>query len=279
MHTPIDESSPESREQTYKPFHHVFSPDGSTLLTKGPGGLYTHHRGLFFGFNKVTYGDGKQCDVWHCRGKAYQSHEGVEASSADDNSASHRVAIDWHGQEGEVFANEERTLAVKRGENAGAEGWQVDFASRVRSADGEPIHLDGDPQHAGFHMRAAQEVADKTADQTYYLRRDGKGELQETRNWDHKNVGSAMNRECSNRPWNAMSFVVDAQRYTALYLDHPENPKPSRYSERDYGRFGSYFVYDVTADEPLEVKYRLWIQPGEMTVAQCEQMSAEFNSE
>ena len=55
-----------------------------------------------------------------------------------------------------------------------------------------------------------------------------------------------------------------------VYLDHPDNPKPARSSERDYGRFGSYFVADVTKDKPLKVKYRLWIQPGEMTVEQCE---------
>ena len=76
MHEPLDESSPEAREATIKPFHHVFSPDGETLLTKGPGGLYTHHRGLFFGFNKVTHGDDPECDVWHCRNGESQQHVG-----------------------------------------------------------------------------------------------------------------------------------------------------------------------------------------------------------
>ena len=41
-----------------------------------------------------------------------------------------------------------------------------------------------------------------------------------------------------------------------MYLDSPSNPKPARYSERAYGRFGSYFETDVTEDMPLNVKYR-----------------------
>src|SRR5262249_30887883 len=40
---------PNDREDTYKPYHHVYDPAGTQLLTKGPGGLFTHHRGLFFG--------------------------------------------------------------------------------------------------------------------------------------------------------------------------------------------------------------------------------------
>jgi hypothetical protein len=37
MHPTLDESSPEARERTFKPYHHVFSPDGARLLTKGAG--------------------------------------------------------------------------------------------------------------------------------------------------------------------------------------------------------------------------------------------------
>jgi len=25
-----------------------------------------HHRGIFYGFNRITYGDGKRADTWHC---------------------------------------------------------------------------------------------------------------------------------------------------------------------------------------------------------------------
>ena len=274
----LDESSEEKRNETFKPYHHVFSPDGRVLLTKGPGGLFPHHRGLFFGFNKITYGDGKQCDTWPCTGKTFQSHEEIVEQAADADSATQIVSIDWHGQDGEVFAHERREIDVTRAEHGGVEGWQIDFSSHLESSDGQPIHLDGDPQHAGFQFRATQRVPDETAKETYYVRTDGVGKPGDYRNWDHKNPNSEGNKENENRPWNALSFVVDGQRYTVLYLDHPSNPKPSRYSERNYGRFGSYFVADVTKEQPLDVKYRIWVQPGEMTVEQCEALSQQFIS-
>ncbi|HEY1066538.1 MAG TPA: DUF6807 family protein, partial [Pirellulales bacterium] len=132
-----------------------------------------------------------------------------------------------------------------------------------------PISLDGDPQHAGFHFRASNEVATKTKGETYYLRVDGKGKPGETRNWPGQ-------KEHVNLPWNAMSFVVGGQRYTAVYLDRPENPKESRFSERDYGRFGSYFEYTITEEKPLAVDYRVWLQKGEMTVEEAAAQSANF---
>ncbi len=48
---------PDDIENTKKPFHHVFDPDGTRTITKGVGGLYSHHRGLFFGYNKIQVGD------------------------------------------------------------------------------------------------------------------------------------------------------------------------------------------------------------------------------
>ncbi len=286
MHPKLDESSPEARELTFKPFHHIFSPDGSKLLTKGPGGLYTHHRGAFFGFHKITYHGDKHCDVWHCVDGAYQAHVSEVSREADDDSASHQVAIEWHGLGGELFANEVRGFAVRRVTHSDVDGWQIDFTSHVESADGQPIQLNGDPQHAGFHFRAAQDdiaVTDEkkvnAQKQIYFVRTDGKGAMEETRNWDQNNPDAPSNAESVDRPWNAMSFLVGGERYTTLYLDHPTNPKPARYSERAYGRFGSYFVVDVTKEVPLNVRYRLWVQAGELTPEQCAELSMEFNSE
>jgi hypothetical protein len=146
-----------------------------------------------------------------------------------------------------------------------------------------PVHLDGDPQHSGFQFRAAEEVNDKSVKQTYYLRTDGKGPLtenggkgDETRNWDDK----TKDPHTVNLPWDAMSFLIGEKpkRYTVVYLDRKSNPKEARFSERDYGRIGSYFVADVIKDKPLEVNYRLWIQAGEMTVPQCAALDADFDT-
>ncbi|HMO85613.1 MAG TPA: PmoA family protein, partial [Lacipirellulaceae bacterium] len=89
MHRPYDDSSAGAREETIKPFWHVYSPDGQVLLTKGAGGLYTHPRGLFYGFNKVTYGGGRTCDVWHCTDGAHQAHVAELSSDANEHRASY----------------------------------------------------------------------------------------------------------------------------------------------------------------------------------------------
>jgi len=262
----LDESSPERRELTYKPFHHLFAP-GGRRVTKGPGGRFSHHRGLFFGFNRITYGDGRSADVWHCRGDAFQSHEETLALEAGPVFGRNRVVIDWHGEEGEVFATEIREVTAYLLETARV----YEFKSWLRTRVG-PVRLDGDPQHAGVQFRADNQVASSTNEQTYYIRPDGPGRPGETRNW---NPGSGAGPV--NLPWNGMSFVLDGQRYTALYLDHPSNPKEARYSERDYGRFGSYFEYDLDEDEPLRVTYRLWLLQGETTVEAAQAVDRDFD--
>ena len=264
MYEPLDESTPERRAETYKVYHHVFEPTGKTLLTKGPSGLYPHHRGLFYGFNRISYGDGKKTDTWHCTNGAYQSHAGFLSSEAGVVIGRHVVQVDWHGAESKVFAQEERELTAYVQPN----GTLIEFASRLKSTVG-PVKLDGDPQHAGFQFRAAQEVADVTNKETYYLRPFGKGAPGETLNWPGA-------KEMVNLPWHAMSCVIAGQRYTIARLDHPRNPRESRYSERDYGRFGSYFEYDLDTDKPLEVNYRVWVQAGEMSAEEIEAKSRDF---
>lgn len=269
MYAPVDNSSPETRGATYKPYHHVFDPQGKRLVTKGPGGLFPHHRGLYFGFNKISYEqDGKkmEADTWHNNKGEWTEHEKFVSSEAGPVLGRHRLQIAWHGRDGAVFATELREMTAWN--TAG--GTLIEFASRLESKVGT-IALRGDPQHAGFQFRASQDVPDKTAKQTYYLRPDGKGEPGKFRNWpgDKGHI---------NLPWNALSFVLDDQRYTCCYLDRPENPKESRYSERDYGRFGSYFEYDVTPAEPLKLNYRIWLQEGEMTVDQVNRLDGDFVS-
>lgn len=263
MHEAFD---PERREETYKVFHHVFAPDGSRIVTKGAGGRYTHHRGLFFGFNKVSYAEGKtRCDIWHCRG-ATQEHAGVVADATGPVLGRHRVRVNWNGPDSQPFAQEFRELTVYNVPG----GNLIEFANRVESHVG-PIKLDGDPQHAGFHFRADNEVADKTKGKTYYLRPDGKDQPGKTRNWSGKNSMHV------NLDWNCMSFVLGEDRYSAVYMDRPQNPKEARYSERDYGRFGSYFEYEVTEDKPLQLNYRVWLQAGELDGDKANQLDNDLD--
>jgi hypothetical protein len=269
--TPLDDSTRERRLETYKVYHHLLADDRK-LVTKGPGGEYTHHRGLFYGFRKTTYGNGTEVDTWHCTGDTAQVHDKTILTEAGPVVGRQRVVIDWLGKGKEVFAREERELTVWNVPG----GRLVEFASALRPVSGT-VKLDGDPQHAGFHFRASNEVsvdtkarvAAKGKSQTYFLRPDGPDKPGATRNWPD-------NKGHVNLPWDAMSFVLGNQRYTAAYLDRPDNPKEARYSERDYGRFGSYFVAEATNEKPVKVRYRVWLQRGEMSVADVQALSDAF---
>ncbi len=269
MYEAIDNSTPERRGETFKVYHHVYDPRGKRLVTKGAGGLFPHHRGLFYGFNKITYEDGgmqRAADVWHCNKGEWQSHEGFLAAESGPILGRHRLLIAWHGQDGKVFAKEQRELTAFNS----PEGILIEFASRLETSLAA-VRLDGDPQHAGFQFRASQDVPDKTKDQTYYVRPDGQDKPGSFRNWPQ-------NKDHVNLPWNSLCFVLDGKRFTCCYLDRPQNPKESRFSERDYGRFGSYFEYDLLPHKPLEVDYRVWLKEGEMTVGGVQRLSDDFVS-
>lgn len=273
MNAKHDAATKDTHELTFKPFHHVFDPaTGKVLLTNGAGHAadkslqFPHHRGLFMGWMTIKYGANQTADNWHGKDGVYTEHEKTLATEAGPVVGRQRSAINWYGKDGLLFAEETREVSAFNVPG----GTLIEFASVVTTKLPK-VTLDGDPQHAGFHFRAAMETATKYAKETYYLRPDGKDSPGKTRNWDPKTKQGPV-----NLPWNAMSFKVADKRYTAVYLDRPENPKEARFSERDYGRFGSYFVYDITPTTPLKVKYRLWIQEGEMTVAECENLSRGF---
>jgi len=135
------------------------------------------------------------------------------------------------------------------------------------------VSLDGDPQHAGVHFRASNEVHEATKGETSYLRPDGKGKPGEYRNWPQ-------DKGYVNAPWHAASFVVGGQRYTVLRANRPANPGESRMSERDYARFGSYFAHELEPElepgKPLAVGYRFWVQPGELAVEEATRIAADY---
>ena len=191
--------------------------------------------------------------------------------------------INWRGTDGQPFATELREMTAYKLHD----GTQIDFASTLVTLAGK-VRLAGDPQHAGFQFRASQDVPDKTKDQTYYIRPDGKAEPGDFRNWSANPNETEINKQHINLPWNAVCITLPVEietrgekstenrRFTICYLDRPDNPKPSRYSERDYARFGSYFEYDLTEEHRLNVRYRIWIQEGEMSVEQIQALSDSF---
>jgi len=262
-----DASSAEKQLLTYKPFHHVFDPVTGMRLTKGDGGQFTHHRGIFFGYNRISHGDGKKTmsDCWHCKKPARQEHRLMLDEVAGPVEGVQRVAIDWMGSDDSKVLGEIRELEIVPAPG----GTIIDFASRL-TADA-PVRLDGDPQHSGVHFRASNDVHDATKAQTYYLRPGVKAEPGKFRNWPD-------DKTYVNAPWHAASFVVGGQRYTVLRVNRPENPGEARMSERDYARFGSYFEYELDPSRPLQVGYRFWVQPGELALDEAARIAADYQT-
>lgn len=249
-----DTSTPETIHNTYKIFHHAYGPGTDERLTKGPGGAFTHHRGLFVGWNKTSWGE-ERADFWHCTQGAHQRHRKIVSQSADDQQGSMTTEIDWmSGRSDSPILRERRTITARRIETAADPGfgWQIDWSSRLETELPEVL-LDGDRQHAGFQFRAAQEVADGNA--AKFLRPQGVPQkppvIQVNDNQapdDHINLN-----------WFAMQFPVAEKSYCVQYLEAPGMPRPARYSERAYGRFGTFFQAVVTPEKPLVMNYRLFV--------------------
>lgn len=247
----FDRSTPERTEETFKVFHHVFGPGTGDLLTKGDrGGLYHHHRGLFVGWMRTRFSGG-EIDSWHCKRGAHQRHVRFVERTADAKSGFMSSEISWEDGKDQPVLDEIRSVRVSRADNpSGRLAWQIDWSSRLSSRRGE-IELSGDRQHAGFQFRAAQSVADSKS-ATYVRPRGFPIQPQAFEVDDRKNPGAHV-----NLGWLAMSFPIHGTQYTVLYFEDPSLPKPSRFSERPYGRFGAFFEAKITPEQPLTLRYRV----------------------
>ncbi len=244
MHA-YDTSTEERAHETYKVYHHVFDETGEILLTKGPGGLYTHHRGIFIGWNRLTM-DGKEMDFWHMTGVS-QRHVSTREMKADANGAVQAVVVHWCDGEGKAVIKEERTIVVRPVEESGL--LQLDFESNLTPLLGDVL-LNGDPEHAGCQFRPTNAVAEGPAEvkAIYLFHEDG---IDPTT--DH------------NLPWVAMSFGLNGKRYHALHLNHPSNPEPTVYSAyRDYGRFGAFPTVEIRRGETLTLQYGYYVGQGDI---------------
>lgn len=259
-----DTSSPERQLETYKVYHHVFGPGTEQIITKGPGGLYTHHRGLYVGWNKTSAGDGKTYDFWHCSKGAHLKHVRFVNREAGADQATMTAEIHWNDPEGKPVVVEERTVTVTAEAAAGGKpsAWQIDWSTKLTSRRGE-ISLNGDRQHAGFQYRAAQPVAESKS--ARYIRPEGFPQQAEA-----FQVGDKGNPPAHiNLNWFAMTYPLAGQQYTVEYFEAPGQPRPSLYSERPYGRFGAFYKASLTEEKPLEMRYRVRVSAGETPTQQA----------
>lgn len=231
-----DLSTPERHHDTYKPYLHVFSSDGATRLTKGPGFQFTHHRGIFLGFSKIAY-NGKSYDRWHMKG----GDQVVTKVSPGDNSFT--AAIDWQGDTKEPFLTEERKFTFTAAAKPFFLG--IDMTSAIKIVSGE-AEISGDPEHAGAQFRPSELVDTQTT--TYIL--------------PGENIDA---HKVKDLPWAAEVFTVEGRTFTVVILNHPDNPKDTAVSAyRDYGRFGMFPKGKATAEAPFKLRYQWLVAEGDV---------------
>ncbi|MBN2411025.1 PmoA family protein [candidate division KSB1 bacterium] len=246
MYTPFD---PQDIMNTQKPYHHVYSPDGGELITKGDsGGLYPHHRGIFFGYRETTVYDSLY-NTWYSDKGEHTIHKTFISRMAGAVFGGHMLNIDWNDRSGEPFLTETRTiLAFKLPDGTTL----IDFNTLLETPR-DPVLLDGDRQHGGVQFRAVQEVADHDS-ATRFLRPSKWSQIPEDQEYNGDDF--------SNVPWDAMQFNIGDNKYTVVYFSDVSNPDNSDFSERQYGRFGEFFPFKVTSEDPLRAHYRFWIING-----------------
>lgn len=226
---------------TYKPYLHVFDAEGKAPITKGPGGQFTHHRGIFIGWNKLGFG-GKTYDRWHMKGGEIV-HQKFAAQQADANQASFTSVTTWNDEKGGAMVEEQRTMTFRRAPAPAR--LIIDFTAALKAPNGD-VKLDGDPEHAGIHYRPANEVAAK---ETVYVFPKEKADA--TKDLDY--------------PWVGETYTLGGKQHSVVQMNHPQNPRNTKFSAyRDYGRFGAFFVASIPSGQTLTVKYRFLIANGAM---------------
>ena len=251
VHTPFDGTSEETLDRTQKPFHHVFDPDGSRLLTKGPGGRFSHHRGIFFGHNRIE-AEGGPYDTWYGGAGDHQLHTRVLETWAGPVMGGHVVEIHWNTRHGRTLAVERRRVVAFASPD---DEILIEWATTVEAVDAPVGLVSSDCHHGGVHFRAAQEVAENEQ-ASRYLRPARWAELpadKEVRSDEEAGLFFG------DLPWNAIRYPLGERSYTVAYISDPANPEGAEFSERLYGRFGEYFPWQLTADCPMEARYRFWV--------------------
>ncbi len=258
LRTMIAPFDPDRAEETYKVYTHIYAPGDGALLTKGPGGLYPHHRGLFIGWNDTLVPNEKgkvtDYDTWHMS-NCYQQ---LAAHASDD--AAQRLEIDWSDRDGEPFIKEQRTITAAMQDGM----LVVDFTSAITSLRGA-IELRGDLQHAGMQVRLANELSDRQEETEYIL-----PESAEVR----------PNDEVLGAWWACCSAEIEGARRWVLHMTAPDHPTGVPvYSIRAYGRFGAFSEHDLVEGEPLSLHYRVIASDAPLDRAACEALYAAYAAE
>jgi hypothetical protein len=248
----FDDSTGPKRDETYKPFLHLFDAEGKSFITKGAGGYYTHHRGIFYGWQGITYKGKKGINIWEM-GDGNQVHQKFSAQKADADQATFTSVIAWKLKDGTTLLEEERTFTFHRATAPTLA--LIDFVSKLKAVAGDVV-LDTvtNAEHGGVHFRAADEKEGLDKKATKFL-------YPAATDWQPGDPGKISKIV---GPWAAMDFTINGTPYCAEEMSSPENPKKLEWSAyRDYARFGVFFPGSEVKDgQVFTLACRFWVTTG-----------------
>jgi hypothetical protein len=226
---------------TYKPYLHVMDAEGKQPITKGPGGQFPHHRGIFIGYNRLSF-DGNNYDLWHMSGGP-QVHQEFSDQQAGPDQARFTSLVHWNTKDDRTLLEEQRTFVFHAIESPGLV--KVDVISKLKAVSGDVV-LGGDPEHAGVQYRPANEL---DRQQSRYL-------------FPAEDADPKRDRDLA---WSALRYVLDGKAYTVVQFNAPSNPQDTVWSAyRDYGRFGAFPRAEIAAGQTLTLAYRFLVTSGDL---------------
>ena len=257
--TANDTSDEKAAHETYKVYAHVMDPtdpENKRTLTKGAGSQYTHHRGIYIGFSKANVDGVGGVDTWHMKSGVRQHFGKIIKQDVSDDEATLVVTIDWVKND-EPLMSEERTFVVHKPEDNGAV--LIDTSSKITATVGDTV-LKGDPEHAGLQYRAHEEVVQNKSAK-YLFPEDAK----------------PGNGGTKDMPWAAMTYQAHGNDFHVQHMSHPSLPEGNIYSAyRNYGRFGAYFVKELSKGESGTFKVRFYVSPGPFPDGAAEAMNNRY---
>jgi hypothetical protein len=259
----FDDSTKARREETYKPFLHVADPEGKGFITKGVGGMDTHHRGIYIGWQAIQWKDKKEINLWEMP-SGNQVHQKFSARKVEADLATFTAVVAWKLLDGTQILEEQRTFTFRR--PAAPALVVIDVASKLTAVGGDLV-LEGNPEHGGIQYRAVdvKEGLDKSVTK-YLLPKDGAAT-----DWT---AGSpTVTAKLVDLPWAAMAYVIKDSAgkeagYCVQEMSSAGNPKGTLWSAyRDYARFGACPKLEVKEGQSATVRYRFCVTGGKTPTA------------
>lgn len=223
--------------------HPLFGLDGDVLTEDFPDD-HPHHRGVFWSWPGVHYGD-QPVDVWHVEGVRQLFEEWVEREVREESVFVH-VRNGWQltGEE-EPFVREEVRFTVHSADEIGR---AIDFELTFTNVSEEEVTLGG--EYGGFNVRPDSSRPDEQL-------AGAPGLLEDSNNAD--------------TPWADYASRIEAEgpySGTAIF-QHPDNPDYPHegWTLRHYGFLGQAWPqedpYLLEPGEDVTLKYRLYIHRGD----------------